>query len=210
MLPPGRVRDAHAAQGMPRWPSPAQKLEGTPKKSTRWIDTGWALVILDHAIEAGFVASLRPIEGPLLDLTADGRTLDAAVHVDQSVLGTSVVVEARGGTAGSSGARNTEYTAGLQALLAVLKAQGCTIISAYVDSQTLSALPVDHRQLDPGPRGWPLELKGVDLADLTARFSRSMALAGRAPESKGAGNRTRRLRLELAGAERLQTIRPVG
>lgn len=180
-------------------------LEGTPKTSTRWIDTGWALVILDHAIQAGFVASLTPVEGNPFSLEADGRTLDATVHIDRNVLGTSVVVEARGGAAGSAGARNTEYSEGLKVLLAALKAQGCTILQAYVDSQALSALPVDHRLLDPGPQGWPLELKSVDPNDLAARFRRSMALVGRAPDAKGSGNSTRRIRLELAGADQLLT-----
>ncbi|MGK0362941.1 MAG: hypothetical protein ACI9U2_005263, partial [Bradymonadia bacterium] len=181
-------------------------LEGTPKKSTRWIDTGWALVILDHAIQAGFIASLTPVEGAPLSLKDDGRTLDATVHIDQSVLGTSVVVEARGGTAGTLGARNTEYSAGLKALLATLKAQGCTILQAYVDSQALSALPVEHRLLDPGPQGWPLKLESVDLDDLLSRFKRSTAAAGRAPDAKGSGNQTRRIRLELAGGVDLSAL----
>lgn len=61
-------------------------------------------------------------------------------------------------------------------------------------------------KLDPGPQGWPIDLEGADLDDLLDRFKRSMALAGREPESKGSGNRTRRLRLELAGGEGLGRV----
>ena len=41
------------------WVNYLRYLEGTPKESTRWIDTGWALVLLDHAVRQGFVASLE-------------------------------------------------------------------------------------------------------------------------------------------------------
>ena len=38
-------------------------LDGTPRDSTRWIDTGWALVLLAHAERLGFVATGTPVEG---------------------------------------------------------------------------------------------------------------------------------------------------
>lgn len=47
----------------------------------------------------------------------------------------SVVIEARGGTAGSAGARNTAYAAGFELLLRRLKAARARIKDAVVDSR---------------------------------------------------------------------------
>jgi superfamily II DNA or RNA helicase/diadenosine tetraphosphate (Ap4A) HIT family hydrolase/HKD family nuclease len=51
-------RNEHGDRVDEAWVNALRYLDGTPKASTRWIDTGWALVLLDHAIQHGFVASV--------------------------------------------------------------------------------------------------------------------------------------------------------
>jgi len=40
------------------WVNSLRYLDGTPRSSTRWIDTGWALVLLDDSLERGFAANI--------------------------------------------------------------------------------------------------------------------------------------------------------
>jgi superfamily II DNA or RNA helicase/diadenosine tetraphosphate (Ap4A) HIT family hydrolase len=46
---PGRLDEA--------WVNRLRYLDGTPKGSTRYIDTGWAIALLEHAVGLGFVAN---------------------------------------------------------------------------------------------------------------------------------------------------------
>lgn len=123
-----------------------------------------------------------------------GEYVDAHFSVEGSGDSLCVVVEARGGTRGTPGARNVDYTRGLELLLSRLRACGACIDDAMVDSRTTQGLSPDASRIHLGV-DYPVEIG--DPAAITRRLSAAQAEVGRAPDAKGAGNRTRRIRLFL-------------
>src|SRR4030095_16739814 len=103
----------------------ARYLEGTPRGSTRWIDTAWALAVWEiGAVTADVVEGLAPARHPR---RADGSIVDATYRVEVLDGRRTIVFEARGGTRGTPGAQNTEYAEGLTLLLGRLADAGLSL-----------------------------------------------------------------------------------
>jgi hypothetical protein len=170
-------------------------LEGTPKGSTRWIDTGWALAAWNRA------RPLVPTTTETMQIAADdAQLLDARFAVEERAGVLSVIVESRGGTKGSPAARNMDYHAGVELLLARLRAAGAQLADALVESATTLDLPPDQRRLTIAERPYPLSID--DPAELRRALGREQARVGREESARGGGNQTKRIRLVLrfAGA----------
>lgn len=182
-------------------------LEGTPKGSTRWIDTGWALAawnlgkgIVRNA--SGGASALRTFRRD------DGTKVDASFRVEPIGDGVSIVLESRGGAQTSPEKRNSEYGDGLLLILERLRAHRLKIADAFVESRDTAALPIEDRRLHIKGRDYPFV---VDDADALRRaISAAQAKVGRPPNAKGSGNSTRRIRLVIegnsVGAEALGTL----
>jgi hypothetical protein len=169
-------------------------LEGTPKGSTRWVDTGWALAAwqLGKALvrEPGGEASvLRKMR------RADGTPVDASFRVEPVGDSLSIVLESRGGARGSKGERNTEYTQGLLLLLERLRERGLRIADAAVESRDTMAVPVEERRLHLESHPYPFVIDNAE--EVRRALSAAQANIGRAPGARGAGNSTKRIRVLL-------------
>ena len=168
-------------------------LEGTPKGSTRWIDTDWAIAAWERA------RPLVPVSTGVTQIYRDdGTPIDASFIVEQRAGHMYVIVESRGGTKGTKDERNTEYAEGLDLLLSRLKRLDNRILDALVDSTSTRELPPEQRRLILNGEPYPLTID--DASDLRRRLTRAAARVGREPGAKGAGNQTKRLRLILEGA----------
>lgn len=175
-------------------------LEGTPKGSTRWIDTGWALAAWQRAkplvrVAAGAPGAPRKVRG------TDGSPIDATFRVEPAGDLLTVVFESRGGTRGSKDERNTEYDAGLRTILERLKARGLRIADALVESRDTESLPPEQRRIqldDDVGGGYPVTIG--DAEAVRRALSAGQARVGRKPGARGAGNRTKRIRLFVEGA----------
>jgi superfamily II DNA or RNA helicase/diadenosine tetraphosphate (Ap4A) HIT family hydrolase len=188
-------------------------LEGTPKGSTRWIDSGWALGAWKKG--GGVVrAAAGGASAPRKPRDERGRDVDATFRVEPVGDGLSVVFESAGGTRGSAGARNTEYGKGLRIVLERLAASGYRIADAQVVSRDTAHVESDALRLRIEGRGYPLTID--DAEDLRRKLSRAMARVGRAPGAKGGGNGEKKIRLWLEGepvsaeelAERIAGVAP--
>ncbi|CAN5907966.1 hypothetical protein BH11MYX4_BH11MYX4_05070 [soil metagenome] len=172
-------------------------LDGTPKGSTRWVDTGWALAAwrLGKRLvrePSGGASALRKMR------RADGTPVDATFRVEPVGDSVSIVFESRGGTRGSKEERNAEYTAGLLLILERLRERGLRIADAVVESRDTMTIPVEERRLQLDGRAYPLV---IDDADAVRRaLSAAQAKVGRAPGARGAGNATKRIRLLIEGS----------
>jgi hypothetical protein len=107
----------------------------------------------------------------------------------------SIVVEARGGTAGTPDAVNTQYREGLLAVLEGLFAAGLRVANAEVDSTPTQGLTAEQRRIPMDD--YPLTL--ADAAGTTAGLMRGQATVNRRPNARGGGNQTRRIRLVVEG-----------
>jgi hypothetical protein len=166
-------------------------LEGTPKGSTRWIDTGWAIAAWNVArshVRASVVTdtALHKVRKD------DGTQLDASFRVERVGDAWTVVFESRGGTRGTSAERNSDYAEGLELLLRRLKQANADISDVVVESKETERLPLEARRLDLG-ESYPLRV--ADAVELRRKLSAAQAKVGRAEGAKGAGNRTKRIRL---------------
>ncbi len=131
----------------------------------------------------------------------NGREVDATFVVETTgVTPTSVVIESAGGTAGSEGARNTEYVRGFDLVLSRLAGLGAQLLDCYIDTRTTANLTVADRRLHPGDGlTYPVPLAaGVNLLNMRKSLLRSMSRAGRTSASKGGGNARKRCRLVVA------------
>jgi SOS-response transcriptional repressor LexA len=167
-------------------------LDGTPPGSTRYIDTPWALAIWRIGAQ---LAPKRWTSGPRR-VRRGGAEVDATFSVEEAGGRISVIVEARGGTAGGEEARNTDYREGLGLILERLGRAGCRIVDAQVDSLRTRDLPVDERRIPMD--GYPLVVTAPE--ELARALMRAQATVGREPGARGAGNSTRRIRLLLDGS----------
>ena len=168
-------------------------LEGTPKGSTRWVDTGWALAAWAKGAPLAAAASIEgAAHRPLRD---DGTEVDATFRVERVDDAVTVVVEARGGTRGTAEAVNTQYAEGLRLLLARLKEAGHSLADAALDTRATAGLSPEERRLDVG-EPWPLVIDDSD--DVYRRLSKAQERVGKPKGTKG-GNSTRRIRLRLTG-----------
>jgi hypothetical protein len=123
----------------------------------------------------------------------DGRELDATFSVaSHDGIEAILFYESRGGTRGTTKARNVEYNEGLDLLLLRLGTLGATLTDALIESRGRH-LPEAQRRLDI--RGLPFIQIPSNLDDarrLRLRIGRGQDHAGGA---LGGRNRTRRLRL---------------
>jgi hypothetical protein len=166
-------------------------LEGTPKGSTRWIDTGWAIAAwqLARSHVRASVATETALHKVRRD---DGTQMDASFRLERVGDAWTIVFESRGGTRGTSAERNSDYAEGLEVLLHRLKAAGANISDVVVESRETEQLSLEARRLDLGD-SYPLRV--VDAVALRRKISAAQAKVGRAEGARGSGNRTKRLRL---------------
>ncbi len=172
-------------------------LEGTPKGSTRYIDTAWALAAWRLGkglvqVAAGGGTAARKVR------RANGKPVDASFSVEPVGETLSVVIEARGGTAGSKGERNSEYATGLELILERLQAHDMAIADAFVESKETLVLPIEERRLQVEGRPYPIKVDDVDA--VRRGLSAAQARVGRKPGDRGAGNSTKRIRLTILGS----------
>lgn len=166
-------------------------LDGTPKGSTRWIDSGWALAAWRKA--SGLVRAATADAGRLRVVHADdGRAIDASFRVQPVGTALAVIIESGGGTRDSKQARNRDYATGLTLILTRLRHAGLGIADALVDSGRVAKLP-DHQRRLTLP--YPVTIGDPDA--LRKELGRAMASIGREPGARGSGNPEKRLRLVL-------------
>ena len=127
-----------------------------------------------------------------------GVGLDAhfSVHVDQG--DTTVIFESRGGGRDAPNSRNQDYNPGLELVLTRLGYLGLRLVDAYVDSTVVQGLPLPERRLLS--ERLPLNLEALDFHKLRLELTRAQRPIGRAPNARGAGNRTRRIALVVSPA----------
>ena len=132
------------------------------------------------------------------------RLLDAKFSLSVVLPGKfEVTLESRGGSTGGAPVRNEDYSRALRLILERLGRAGATLLDCRVESAVTSKLPVDERRvkLDP-PLSYPLALAQVSDFDVVRlEISRGQAPVGRASDSKGSGNGTRRLLMVVEGPQ---------
>ena len=172
-------------------------LEGTPKASTRWIDTAWA--IATHRRGNGLVREPSGAGITTRKMRRDDRKpVDASFSVEPIGDRLTIVFESRGGTRGTAGERNTEYATGLTLLLERLKARGIVIRDAVVESRDTASTPAEKRLLNLTDREYPFEID--DAESVRRAMTSAQAGIGRAPGARGSGNGTKRIRIYVDGA----------
>jgi hypothetical protein len=126
--------------------------------------------------------------------------LEATFSVGRNKETEFVLVESRGGPD-----RNTDYIAGLEALLRGLADVDASIEDIVIDSEKTRELPIDQRRLKLRSQSYPLRLRAIsDLAALRRDISSAAAATGRTPDATGGGNPTKRLRLVFTEPEDLK------
>jgi hypothetical protein len=171
-------------------------LEGTPKGSTRWIDTGWAIAAwaLGRGLEVARIATDAELHRIRRD---DGTVVDASFRIERAGDAVEIVFEAGGGTRGTAAARNTEYAAGLELVLRRLGEAGLALSDVLVDTRDTRSLTPEERRVVLASGAYPVVI--ADAAALRREISAGQKRVGRAPGAKGSGNQTRRLRLGVVG-----------
>ncbi|GEM_PF-2058638 len=173
-------------------------LEGTPRCSTRWNDTGCAI--------AAYAAVRDRVDSPSVQRSRvvrvrdeSGREIDASFRIERAPDGLSLVFASHGGAGGSAGVRNHDHGAGLGLLLARLDRAQVSLPDLRVEFERTQDLPdVDRRVVLEG-RPFPVTVD--DPAALRQALGTAQARIGRRPGAKSPGNNTRRLRLVLAVEE---------
>jgi hypothetical protein len=169
-------------------------LEGTPKESTRWIDTGWAIAAWQ--LGKGHVHDPIAVNDGVLRVRRNGGVvLDASFRVEPLGDRLTIVYESRGGARGSEDQRNKDYAEGLELVLRRLQAAGIRLADVLVESRETEKLPTAQRRVLPAGAEYPMAIE--DPAALRKKLSAAQAKVGRRPGAKGGGNQTRRLRLVL-------------
>lgn len=175
----------------------ARYLEGTPKGSTRWIDTQWAVaawlrvrdfVGANHERGAGADRRVR---------RDDGTLLAASFSVEVADGKPSIVYASGGGTRSDTGATNPNYREGLELVIARLRDAGLVIVDALLETDTVRSLSEEQRRLRPKGFPYPIAV-GDDARAVRAALTAAAAQTGRRPGAKGAGNPEKRLRIIVA------------
>jgi hypothetical protein len=171
-------------------------LDGTPKGSTPWIDTGWAIAAWNVAKSlirdpVAVSAVTRRVHRD------DGKQLDASFRVERVGDAQTIVFESRGGTRGSADERNVDYAEGLELLLQRLKRAGLALADVLVESRDTEKLPAADRRVVLEDAPYPVIIEDVEA--IRRKLSAAQAKVRRAKGARGAGNRTRRLRLFVQG-----------
>lgn len=121
-------------------------------------------------------------------LSDDNQPVDA--HLE--LVGNDLVFHSRGGTTGTTNARNSEYSRGLLLLIERLKAAKLTIEGVWVDSLRTRDIAEEQRKI--------LGITDIHLdAERTAKLlAERMRVVGQQKGQRG-GNSTKRIRIKLAG-----------
>ena len=127
-----------------------------------------------------------------------GKPINATFQVEVSDGKTSVIIRSRGGTKGSANEQNTEYNLGVELILSRLKAKGCKLVDAVLDTKYTKSqgLSHDERRLNVGK--YPIALSSQNLSKLTKGLCDAQR-GIRKPGAKGLGNNTKRMRLFVEG-----------
>jgi hypothetical protein len=130
---------------------------------------------------------------------ANGQELDASFRLEFVGDAITLIFESRGGTRGSAEERNSDYATGLELLLSRIGSLGLRIADILVESRDTAALePAQRRVVIEGE---PFPLVIGDAARLRQKISAAQARVGRVEGARGGGNRTKRLRIFIDGAE---------
>jgi len=119
----------------------------------------------------------------------NGQELDATFSVEEVEGRWSLVMESRGGTAGTSKARNVDYIPGMDLLLMRLGRMGFRLVDAALESAPVMSLPLEQRRLELRTSSYPVELREQDAAEL-----------GKELRAAQRNNTTRRVRLYIEEA----------
>ena len=118
-----------------------------------------------------------------------GAPIDSHFEVQSGAL----ILHSRGGTIGSSNARNTQYGPALRILLERIHRSELTLTGVWVDSTPARQLPIEHRAI------FFSDDSQLPPQELSKRFLSRMAAVGRSPTARhGKGNSTKRLRFAFA------------
>lgn len=172
-------------------------LEGTPKGSTRWIDTHWAIAAYEKTLELTANA-LVTVGGTQRVYNDDGRAMDAHFVVEAAGPDVAIVFESSGGTRGTRGSQNRDYRAGLDLLLDRIKRVGLRLrsIEMAATSSQAAKLSNDERCVRLPGLDYPMEV--TDVPELRKAIGRAVASMGRRPGANGTGNAEKRLRIIVA------------
>lgn len=124
-----------------------------------------------------------------------GKPLDAMCSVAGTTTGCEITFECRGGTKGTSNARNLEYMDGLDAVLRRLASLQAVLVNAFLDTKTTTrlGLSLEDRRLNMPGFAFPVFLSpGLDLVRLRNELCAVQRPIGRTADAKGAGNNTKR------------------
>jgi hypothetical protein len=124
-----------------------------------------------------------------------GKPLNAMCSVAGTPTGCEITFECRGGTKGTSNARNLEYMDGLDAVLRRLASLQAVLVDAFLDTKTTTrlGLSLEDRRLIMPAFAFPVVLShGLDLVRLRNELCAAQRPIGRTADAKGAGNNTKR------------------
>lgn len=167
-------------------------LDGTPRESTRWIDTGWAIAAW-NLVAPSIRQAIALDSAPRKMRDSTGKEIDAVYRLETVGDSATIVFESRGGARGSGDEQNTEYAKGLEELLRVLKESRVQLVDVLVDSERVAHRPVADRRVQIVGESYPLTIG--DPSALRKRISAGAAKVGRTKGAKGGGNPNKRLRL---------------
>lgn len=115
----------------------------------------------------------------------------------------SVTLQSRGGTKGTSQAKNTEYSLGLRLLLKRFQEQSAVFLEAYVDSSRVRDLPMDDRRVLSAD-----EMHQTSTKQLFTLVSKRMQAVGKFGKTKRhTGNANKRLRFSFTEASVGQLVK---
>lgn len=128
----------------------------------------------------------------------EGREIDATFILDAEGAGYSLVMESRGGTKGTSKAKNSQYAQGLTLLIGRLAKLDGSIQDALLETARTTGLSADDRRLRLDGFKYPIHLRGLDPETLRLELARAQGRTGRTDAAaKGFGNGTKRIRLYI-------------
>jgi 5-methylcytosine-specific restriction endonuclease McrA len=141
---------------------------------------------------------------------ASGTQIDAAFSVDQLEGGRSALhFASRGGTKGTTAARNSQYHVGLTIVLIRLKELGATITDVLLDSAAARTRPAFERRLNLPPEiRLPIhlpEIADVDAFRRVVQEAQRNVLAAPGRNAKH-GNRVRRIQIQFSLPSEQQSL----
>ena len=128
----------------------------------------------------------------------NGRKLNADISEEKIGSWIEYTIESRGGKKGSRNERNPDYLEAFEKLLELLSHEGCKVRDILVSSTRMKNRPAVERRVNLAGREFPFSLDHVNPGELRREITRVAAGVGRAPNSKGLGNPTRKLQLVVS------------